>query len=283
VALSAGPVLGGLLVAVPGWRLLFWLNVPPVAAAILAGLRVVPGRRPGRGRRVIVERRAVDPMLPPALLRSRQFVGANLVAGAMNFVGLGAPHPVPAAGTGHSLLEAAVRILPGFRPLSLLAPVSGRLTGLFGPRPLMISGLAVGVLALLNLLRVGPASRYLTVLPTWFGLGLGMGLVTAAVVAAAVRPPTGPGSPAGSTTPRARPPARSASPCSAHWRVNRATTRPSPPACTARACWGRGAAGGHRDNRAGRALTWMPTALIRPSPGSLRKNGRKPRERHRPQ
>ncbi|TVT55601.1 MFS transporter, partial [Amycolatopsis rhizosphaerae] len=211
LALAGGPVLGGLLVAAWSWRVLFWLNVPLVAVAIAATLRVVPeSREPGRrpdfagavtgavalaalvfaviqgavvaaalavvsaAAFVLAERRAADPMLPPALVRSRQFTGANLVAGAMNFVGLGMilvltlylqgvlGYPPPAA---------AVRLLPGFLPLSLMAPVTGRLTGRFGPRPLMIAGLALGAVALLNLLRVSPDSGYLTVLPTWFGLG----------------------------------------------------------------------------------------------------------------
>src|SRR2546426_318914 len=77
-------------------------------------------------------------------------------------------------------------MLPGFLPLALLAPVTGRLIGRFGPRPLMIAGLAVGAVSMLNLLRVGPGTGYGTFAPTWTGMGVGMGLLTAAVVAAAV-------------------------------------------------------------------------------------------------
>lgn len=42
LALPAGPLVGGLLVAGPGWRWVFWLNVPLVAAALAAVLTVVP-------------------------------------------------------------------------------------------------------------------------------------------------------------------------------------------------------------------------------------------------
>jgi MFS transporter, DHA2 family, methylenomycin A resistance protein len=227
LALSAGPLLGGALLTVSGWRLLFGINVPLVAVAALAALRCiaesgrVPGRRvdvagaataavalaavvygvidasilafvvavPALVAFVLVERRAADPMLPASLLRSRQFVGANLVAGAMNFVGLG----MMLVNTlylqrvlGYSPLAAALRLLPGFVPLAVLAPVAGRLASRFGQRPLMISGLGVGALALLDLLRIGPATGYSTFLPGWFGLGIGMGLLTAPVVAAAV-------------------------------------------------------------------------------------------------
>ncbi|WP_211246487.1 MFS transporter [Amycolatopsis taiwanensis] len=227
LALSAGPLLGGLLVAVNGWRLVFAVNVPLVVVAMVVALRVIPdsGRVPGRRvdiagaalaavalaaivygvidasviafvvavpalvAFVLVERRAADPMLPLSLLRSRQFVGANLIAGAMNFVGLGmilVNTLYLQSVLGYSPLEAALRLLPGFVPLAVLAPVTGRLAGRFGPRPVMIAGLAAGALAMLNLLRIGPTTGYPTFLPGWLGLGIGMGLLTAAVVAAAV-------------------------------------------------------------------------------------------------
>jgi len=227
LALSAGPLLGGVLVTVGGWRVLFGLNVPLVAFALVAARRLVPASAPVPGRRIDVggaitaavalaavvfglidsnpvafavavpavgalvfaERRAADPMLPPSLLRSRQFVGANLVAGAMNFAGLG----MILVDTlylqdvlGERPLAAALGLLPGFVPLAVLAPVTGRLAARYGPRPLMIAGLAVGAVAMLDLLRLGPASGYATFLPAWLGLGVGMGLLTAAVVAAAV-------------------------------------------------------------------------------------------------
>ncbi|WP_208026156.1 MFS transporter [Amycolatopsis acidicola] len=226
LALAGGPLLGGLLITASGWRLLFWINVPLVAVAVLACLRIVPaGTRTSRRidfagaataaislaalvfaviqgalpavavalaaavAFVWVERRGADPMLPPELVRSRQFAGANLVAGAMNFVGLGTILVLTLyfqEVLGYSPLHGALLLLPGFVPLSLMAPVTGRLVGKYGPRPLMLAGLVLGVLALLNLLRAGPGTGYLTVLPTWFCLGLGMGLLTAAVVAAAV-------------------------------------------------------------------------------------------------
>jgi len=57
---------------------------------------------------------------------------------------------------------------------------------LFGPRPLIVAGLALGALGMLNLLLLKENSGYPALLATLLGLGVGMGLLTTAVVTAAV-------------------------------------------------------------------------------------------------
>ncbi|MBE1496515.1 DHA2 family methylenomycin A resistance protein-like MFS transporter [Amycolatopsis lexingtonensis] len=225
LALAAGPVLGGAVVSAAGWRPVFWLNVPIVLAAAFATWRLVPRGTRAPGRRVdvagvvtaapalgagvyaviggsavaavvaiaalaafvAVERRTADPMLP--LDVAGRTLSANFVSAAMNFVGIGAILVLTLylQGVRHaSPLAAGLEVLPLFGPLSVLAPIAGRLTGRFGPRPLMVAGLALGVLGMLNLVRLKETSGYADLLPTLLGLGVGMGLLTTAVVTAAV-------------------------------------------------------------------------------------------------
>jgi DHA2 family methylenomycin A resistance protein-like MFS transporter len=52
VSIAAGPLLGGLLLALAGWRAVFWINLPLCLAGFWLAWRVVPAtppRAPGRG------------------------------------------------------------------------------------------------------------------------------------------------------------------------------------------------------------------------------------------
>jgi EmrB/QacA subfamily drug resistance transporter len=51
LSLALGPILGGALVDGLGWRSIFWINVPIVAAAIVCTARFVPESRAARARR----------------------------------------------------------------------------------------------------------------------------------------------------------------------------------------------------------------------------------------
>jgi DHA2 family methylenomycin A resistance protein-like MFS transporter len=77
-------------------------------------------------------------------------------------------------------------MVPLFAPVAALAPISGRLTGRFGPRGPMLGGLLVAAAGLALLARVGASTPYVEMLPAFVLWGAGLGALTSAVVAAAV-------------------------------------------------------------------------------------------------
>jgi DHA2 family methylenomycin A resistance protein-like MFS transporter len=173
LALVAGPVLGGVLVNGLGWRAVFLINLPIIALVLPMAWRMVPRRRTARRETHI--RLRVGPA----------FVGANLVSGLMNLVGLGTLLALTLYLQEHldqSALRAGLELLPVLLPLAVLGPVSGRITARYGSRLPMSFGLALGAIGSLCLLIVRPGSRYGAVIPVEVCLGIGMGLLTAAVV-----------------------------------------------------------------------------------------------------
>jgi len=237
LALPAGPLIGGALVSGLGWRTVFLVNLPIVAVAVPATVRLVTENVTEGSRRLdppgmvlatltlvatvsaviiagrtgiatpiwiiaaavavlalagflVWERHAHSPMLPLPLLRNRAFAGANLVAAAMNLVGIGTVFVASLylqTVQHRGAFAAGLMLLPLFVPLAALAPVTGRLTGRFGPRPSITAGLILGAAGSFALLGITPSTSYPRLLPVLLGLGIGMGLLTAAVVAAAVR------------------------------------------------------------------------------------------------
>lgn len=135
------------------------------------------------------ERRAAEPLLPPALFGDPRSVGPTVTAATTNLVLNGSLFVLPLflqTVQHHDALSAGAALLPMFVPLVVLAPVAGRLTGRYGPRdPLLIGALAAGSGAAgLALLQVD--SPYAVLLVPLLGSGIGGGLCTAPVVAAAL-------------------------------------------------------------------------------------------------
>ncbi|HEY3561595.1 MAG TPA: MFS transporter [Kribbella sp.] len=177
LALPSGPLLGGALVAGLGWRAVFLINLPIIAVGLPLAWRLVPRRQAAQ------ERPRTRLHISPA------FVGANTVAGLMNFVGLGTVLVVTLYLQEHlsqNAFRAGLELIPLFLPLAVLGPVSGRITARYGPRLPMTIGLALGVAGSAFLLGVDDTSGYAAVVPVQLGLGVGMGFLTAAVVHAAI-------------------------------------------------------------------------------------------------
>ena len=52
LSMAAGPVTGGALIAAFGWRSVFWINAPVIAAAVILSALLVPESRAPRARRL---------------------------------------------------------------------------------------------------------------------------------------------------------------------------------------------------------------------------------------
>lgn len=177
LALPSGPLLGGTLVSALGWRAVFLINLPIIAVAFPLAWRLVPQRQ-------IEQERAKT-----RLRIGASFVGPNVIAGLMNFVGLGTVLVLTLYLQEHlsqKAFRAGLELIPLFLPLAVLGPITGRITARYGPRLPMTIGLAFGVVGSAFLLGVDDRSGYAAVVPVQLGLGLGMGFLTAAVVHAAI-------------------------------------------------------------------------------------------------
>lgn len=139
---------------------------------------------------LLVERRQPDPMLPLGLFRRSGFSAANAAAGAMNLGSLGLLFVLTLylqRVQDRSALVAGLALVPLFAPLSLLAPVAGRLTARTGPRSPMVAGLLIAATGAALLVPLHAGSAYLVLVPGLLLWGIGLGVLTPAVVAAAMR------------------------------------------------------------------------------------------------
>jgi MFS transporter, DHA2 family, methylenomycin A resistance protein len=138
---------------------------------------------------VLAERRAQDPLLPLGLLRERAFVIANGVAGVMNLSTLGLLFVVTLylQDVRHDgALTAGIVLLPLFAPLSILAPVGGRIAARTGPRVPMMGGLILAAIGVALLTLSDATTGYVTLFPAVLLWGVGLAFLTPAVVSAAV-------------------------------------------------------------------------------------------------
>jgi EmrB/QacA subfamily drug resistance transporter len=137
---------------------------------------------------VVAERRADEPLVDIAFLRSRGFGAVNVATLCHSAVVLGAVFLMAQflqAELGVGSFGAGVRLLPWTGSMMLVAPVAGRLADRFGPRPVMAGGLllAAAGYAWLGLLSQSPVSYAGLVAPLLI-VGVGNSAVFPAVSAA---------------------------------------------------------------------------------------------------
>jgi EmrB/QacA subfamily drug resistance transporter len=148
---------------------------PVVLAALTLGMVALSGF-------VFVERRGKDPMVPPSLLRSRDFDGANLVTLLFYMALTGSLYFLPFLMMqvhGYSAIIAGSVFLPFVAMAFLLGRLSGRIVARFGTKvPLVAASLAI-VLGLLLLALVGVEhdSYWTSFFPAMVVQGFGMALV----------------------------------------------------------------------------------------------------------
>lgn len=150
IGLAIGPAIGGLLIALGGWRLIFYVNVPVGILAIALARLLIPRSRPREP-----DRRASGSLLH--LLRNPAIasgIGGGLISYLVMFGALFViPYYLLAAGVGPSLSGLQLAVLPV--ALGLTAPLAGRAADRIGARPLTVGGLLLTAagLALLALLH----------------------------------------------------------------------------------------------------------------------------------
>ncbi|MER7578681.1 MFS transporter [Kitasatospora sp. NPDC097691] len=126
-----------------------------------------------------LELRLTEPMVELRLFRDGALGGALLSGFMVSFGMFGALFflPLMMQGTlGWSPAAAGYAGLPMTAMLVVAAPLSGRLTARYGPRPPLVLGLALCAAGLGGLALYGDHARYPQYLWTLFAMGLGMGL-----------------------------------------------------------------------------------------------------------
>ena len=139
---------------------------------------------------VVIEQRAMAPIVDFEALRSKQFLGANVIAFMVTF-GMLAMFFFLALYMqnilGYGPLAAGVRFLPSTVVIIFAGPIAGRLADRFGPRPLMVTGMLLdrGLAALAVAYR-GRHELRVSWRPRSRLMGLGIGLVMSPMSMAAM-------------------------------------------------------------------------------------------------
>jgi EmrB/QacA subfamily drug resistance transporter len=136
------------------------------------------------------ELRAVDPMLPMRMFRSRTFTAANATGFFMSAAQFAAAFLIAQyfqLAVGYSPLETGLRILPWTMTPLFVAPLAGALSDRLGRQPLMLSGMvlqATGILAFALLAGLGYLPGIVALIVAGVGVSMVLPVAPAAVLSA---------------------------------------------------------------------------------------------------
>jgi MFS family permease len=173
-----GPLLGGALTVLVGWRADWWALVPLAALSATAVYRLMPSGVGQQGS----EKADVQ-------LRSRVLAAATLVAGLTFVVMIGSfflAEQYLQVAAGYSALGAAAALVVVALLVALAAPLSGRLADARGERIPVMLGFGCAAAALLVLGIPGVPLDGLVSLPLLLPVGFGLGLLFAPTSRAAL-------------------------------------------------------------------------------------------------
>jgi EmrB/QacA subfamily drug resistance transporter len=137
-----------------------------------------------------LERRAADPLVPPATWRIRSLVSASAVMAGVTGVVVGAIFLTSLylqAIVGASPVVAGLQFLPLAATITLAAAAASKLIGRLGARPLILGGLVVMAAGVLLLAAGAGGTSYAgDVLPGFLLVGAGVGPMFVAIAVAAM-------------------------------------------------------------------------------------------------
>lgn len=136
-----------------------------------------------------LERRVADPMVPPSMMRNRQFLMAvacnGLAAPAAFFLFMYFPQYMNKV-LGWSILWASVGMVPMLAVLAVFNVTIGRAYERIGPRRLMVTGYGAIALGTVTVMVLSPAWGYVGLLPAMVLIGAGTGIALGPSITATV-------------------------------------------------------------------------------------------------
>ncbi|MFZ6003417.1 MAG: MFS transporter [Actinomycetota bacterium] len=174
---ALGPVVGGLALSLGGWRSIFVLNVPVVAAAVVLLTRLPPA--PAAAKAKI----APTAHLERAPLRSPVFVAACTIQGAANLGQYALLLVVPLILDGRGWDDRSIGLALSVLTVGLvgLSPIGGRLGDRLGRRAPASTGLAIVAVGLALATTLSERTSPTGLIVAMGLVGVGMGLASASV------------------------------------------------------------------------------------------------------